>query len=667
MAQERSPSSSPVPTAASTREVNATTTAMPYPSQFGYTYQSASPLLQMSSRHSPNSCCETGRPIMTDPHTGQTVCSCQVDSRLLGYPARLATGLQVGGLYSSAYADQGYVPFGADHSAFYSPLNNSYDLKDGSTAAWSSLTQAAAYYSYDPAMTAYPYPNGYGGMDLNGAARRKNATKEVTSTLKAWLYEHRKNPYPTKGEKIMLAIITKMTLTQVSTWFANARRRLKKENKMTWEPRNRVDDDEKSDIDDNDGHNVKDDISDSRLKDDNKTKDGDYKYMQGSNDMMHKINDRSKQCSISLDPESRSSSASPLSLSSHTGLSQSPLGGLSEGQSPSPDLPLTSLKPNSNNCIINNNKPRIWSLAHTATSNSPPHYRKSPGPTPMSDDNSPLHHHPGNGIITSSAGCNLSHSGVLNQMSIAAAQNSAKLSMAGNVAAFAHSNGAGNLNSRPDLRTWIEGAFGHGASALTAMGIAAQYQHLVPSANSLAVHHANSQNNGVRAATAAVVAAAAIASSQASGAMMDRINNVHGPMHGAIVGNSHQNISGNSMALTTPVSSQGIVSTSIIGNSTRFQNNSSNLDQISLLSNSSSSPTTNTSCPRLPTSTSVGNGVSASVAGLKVGQGFPNTLGSAISQTSLLAGVKSSLCGLTALDIKRNSITMSNICTACLR
>ncbi|RWS31828.1 Iroquois-class homeobox protein IRX-like protein [Leptotrombidium deliense] len=81
------------------------------------------------------------------------------------------------------------------------------------------------------------------GMDLNGA-RRKNATRETTSTLKAWLNEHRKNPYPTKGEKIMLAIITKMTLTQVSTWFANARRRLKKENKMTWSPRNRCDDDD---------------------------------------------------------------------------------------------------------------------------------------------------------------------------------------------------------------------------------------------------------------------------------------------------------------------------------------------------------------------------------------------------------------------------------------
>ena len=47
----------------------------------------------------------------------------------------------------------------------------------------------------------------------------------------------------------MLAIITKMTLTQVSTWFANARRRLKKENKMQWSPRNRTgdDDDDKDD------------------------------------------------------------------------------------------------------------------------------------------------------------------------------------------------------------------------------------------------------------------------------------------------------------------------------------------------------------------------------------------------------------------------------------
>ena len=54
------------------------------------------------------------------------------------------------------------------------------------------------------------------GYDL--ASRRKNATRESTATLKAWLNEHKKNPYPTKGEKIMLAIITKMTLTQVSSF-----------------------------------------------------------------------------------------------------------------------------------------------------------------------------------------------------------------------------------------------------------------------------------------------------------------------------------------------------------------------------------------------------------------------------------------------------------------
>lgn len=37
----------------------------------------------------------------------------------------------------------------------------------------------------------------------------------------------------------MLAIITEMSLTQISTWFANARRRLKKENKLCWNKRGR--------------------------------------------------------------------------------------------------------------------------------------------------------------------------------------------------------------------------------------------------------------------------------------------------------------------------------------------------------------------------------------------------------------------------------------------
>ncbi|VDP97355.1 unnamed protein product [Trichobilharzia regenti] len=64
--------------------------------------------------------------------------------------------------------------------------------------------------------SSHPYNRGQTGYstEFTNTTRRRNATKESTTTLKAWLQEHIKNPYPTKGEKIMLAIITKMTLTQ---------------------------------------------------------------------------------------------------------------------------------------------------------------------------------------------------------------------------------------------------------------------------------------------------------------------------------------------------------------------------------------------------------------------------------------------------------------------
>lgn len=200
---------------------------------------------------SSRACCENGRPIMTDPHTGQTICSCQYGTALLNYSRVQGLPEGVYGASAAAYAagaTQGYVPLGTEGSAFYSPLGNpaAFDMKEGSEA-WRALAAQGGCFPYDPSMALYPYGTGYGGLDLN--ARRKNATRETTNTLKAWLYEHRKNPYPTKGEKIMLAIITKMTLTQVSTWFANARRRLKKENKMTWSPRNRSEDDVSGDED----------------------------------------------------------------------------------------------------------------------------------------------------------------------------------------------------------------------------------------------------------------------------------------------------------------------------------------------------------------------------------------------------------------------------------
>ena len=70
--------------------------------------------------------------------------------------------------------------------------------------------------------------------------------------LKAWLYQHIKNPYPTKAEKIMLAVITKMTLTQISTWFANARRRIKKDHRThltSTQDRSKTDSQDEDDVD----------------------------------------------------------------------------------------------------------------------------------------------------------------------------------------------------------------------------------------------------------------------------------------------------------------------------------------------------------------------------------------------------------------------------------
>lgn len=66
-------------------------------------------------------CCESGRPLVTDPVTGQSVCSCQYDSARLAlsqYPRGV-------GVYGTPYpsTDQNpYPSIGVDSSAFYSPL-----------------------------------------------------------------------------------------------------------------------------------------------------------------------------------------------------------------------------------------------------------------------------------------------------------------------------------------------------------------------------------------------------------------------------------------------------------------------------------------------------------------------------------------------------------------
>ncbi|KAM7231402.1 hypothetical protein CapIbe_017847 [Capra ibex] len=219
---------------------------MSYP-QFGYPYSSAPQFLMTTN--SLSACCESGGRSLADSGPAASAPApvyCPVyESRLLAtarHELNSAAALGVyGGPYGGSQGYGNYVTYGSEASAFCSL--NSFDSKDAPGSAHAGLAPAAAaYYPYEPALGQYPYDR-YGSMD--SGTRRKNATRETTSTLKAWLQEHRKNPYPTKGEKIMLAIITKMTLTQVSTWFANARRRLKKENKMTWPPRNKCADEKR--------------------------------------------------------------------------------------------------------------------------------------------------------------------------------------------------------------------------------------------------------------------------------------------------------------------------------------------------------------------------------------------------------------------------------------
>ncbi|XP_030359346.1 iroquois-class homeodomain protein irx-2-like [Strigops habroptila] len=82
------------------------------------------------------------------------------------------------------------------------------------------------------------------GLPAEPGRAKAAAARESTGALKAWLAQHPRNPYPSKGEKVMLAVVSRMSLTQVSTWFANARRRLKKENKASWALRGASDGDD---------------------------------------------------------------------------------------------------------------------------------------------------------------------------------------------------------------------------------------------------------------------------------------------------------------------------------------------------------------------------------------------------------------------------------------
>ncbi|KAG8572142.1 hypothetical protein GDO81_011932 [Engystomops pustulosus] len=203
------------------------------------------------------------------------------------------------------------------------------------------------------------YP--YGQFQYGDPGRPKNATRESTSTLKAWLNEHRKNPYPTKGEKIMLAIITKMTLTQVSTWFANARRRLKKENKVTWGARSKEDGNLFGS--DNEGDHEKnedDEEIDLESIDIDKIDDNDGEQSNEDDDDKPEHLRQSDKESLKKDSDALISGTDGLK-------SKDPLS-LVKDNSESSNTRIVSPGGQGTLQMPPHNKPKIWSLAETATS-----------------------------------------------------------------------------------------------------------------------------------------------------------------------------------------------------------------------------------------------------------------------------------------------------------
>lgn len=94
-------------------------------------------------------CCENGRPLVSDPVTGQPVCSCQYDSARLAalstYP-RLTT---TAGVYGTPYPSTDQNPYPSiDSSTFYSPLVSFHTFFSlFFSAASSCFFAAAAFYS----------------------------------------------------------------------------------------------------------------------------------------------------------------------------------------------------------------------------------------------------------------------------------------------------------------------------------------------------------------------------------------------------------------------------------------------------------------------------------------------------------------------------------------
>ncbi|EAS37051.3 uncharacterized protein CIMG_02405 [Coccidioides immitis RS] len=119
---------------------------------------------------------------------------------------------------SSTLSSMTHGTAGPYPSAYNSPIHGSYQGYYGGDL---ESTAHSAYMDTKP--TKYD-PLG-DTADSKSKKRRGNLPKPTTDILRAWFYEHLDHPYPSEQDKQMFMTRTGLTISQISNWFINARRR----------------------------------------------------------------------------------------------------------------------------------------------------------------------------------------------------------------------------------------------------------------------------------------------------------------------------------------------------------------------------------------------------------------------------------------------------------
>ncbi|KIY71744.1 hypothetical protein CYLTODRAFT_441111 [Cylindrobasidium torrendii FP15055 ss-10] len=122
------------------------------------------------------------------------------------------------------------------HTSFSSTMRISGQRPSNSNKDWpypSPHQQSSVHNSEQPTLPSLPVPSP--GSDPSPSAtsgdqrptrKRGKLPKETTDFLKAWLHRHSDHPYPSEDEKKQLCHATGLSMSQVSNWMINARRRI---------------------------------------------------------------------------------------------------------------------------------------------------------------------------------------------------------------------------------------------------------------------------------------------------------------------------------------------------------------------------------------------------------------------------------------------------------